>query len=83
MDKLYIVFATHTDRDIFVGFATGEVEDIEAYFDDRKAYGLRIEEAKPIKVEAGYAKRKNELAMKKAFLEAELRTLNNKMKKLQ
>lgn len=47
METIYAVYAKGVDRDTLLGYATGKVADIQAAYDDKKAYGLDL---KPIKV---------------------------------
>ena len=72
---IYTVYAKHLDRDQFLGLATGDVKDIESYFDEKKGYGLYIKEAKITEVPAQYSKRKSELLLKKRTLEIQLQQL--------
>ncbi len=57
--EVYAVYAKNIDRNIFLGYCTSESkEDIEAYYDDKKCYGLMIEQVRPVKIPAGFATKK-------------------------
>lgn len=77
---LYAVYAEDTDRRHLLGFATGERIDIEAFFDDRKIYGLVLDVVQPVHVHEGFAAQRALLLAEKAELEARLESLNRKLK---
>lgn len=66
------VYAQHLDRNSLLGYAMGNRDDIAAYFDDRKDYGLEMEEVTPILIPSGYAGTKKSLMKRKEALEAEM-----------
>ncbi len=79
-DTIYAVYATDTDRDCLLGYAIGDKEDINAYYQDRQGYGLRLETVNPIRITPGYAETINDLKTKKARLEAEIDAINKIIK---
>jgi hypothetical protein len=79
-EQLYAVYSNHTNGRSLLGIATGAEIDIEAFFDDRKAYGLSIEPIQVQHIPAGYAIKRDELLQKRARLEEELADLNKQIK---
>lgn len=74
------VYASYVDRRYLLGYAVGRRRDIEAYFDDRKVYGLEFVNVIAIHIPPGYAEKKEGLMGQKAQLEKELRELEDKIK---
>ena len=74
-EQIKAVFARHTDRNQLLGYAIGPDADIEAYFSDRKAYGLDIEVIKPVRIADGYG-------TYRAVLEEERNSLQNQIDEL-
>jgi hypothetical protein len=77
---LFLVWANDSDRRRFLGLCTGHSNDIEAYYEDKKGYGLDIESVVPTVITAGYGKRKKELIVQKQELERQLKELDNRIK---
>ena len=74
--QIYAVFASHLERNVLLGYCYAQfLSDIEAYYEDRKAYGIAVEQVNPIQIPHGYATRK-------AALVAERDELNRKLKDL-
>jgi hypothetical protein len=76
---IYAVYATDTDRDRLLGYATGNTVDIEAYFDSRKGYGLEINPITICHVPPGYSSQHRELIAKRADLERQINELNKQI----
>lgn len=82
-DIIYAVFATHLDRESPLGYViNSKLEDVEAYFNERKGYGLTFREVWPMQIPRGFAKNKQELLDKKLKLEREIKILEEKIKRL-
>lgn len=79
-NKLYIVRGTGSNSDYFIGLATGTVEDITAYYDDKKGYGLRIDQANITNVPDGYAVKRDALIAEKRQLEKRIQTIEAMIK---
>jgi len=62
-----------------LGYAIGHTEDIHAYYDDLKAYGLKLEPVDPVIIPTGYAAKRAVLVKRRDELEAELKELNRKL----
>jgi len=77
---IYAVYAIHTDRNYLLGYATGKVEDIRAYFDDQKVYGLEIKVVKWVHVPANYAEDKSALVAKRNALQKQVDELDRQIK---
>lgn len=82
METIYAVSATQLDRDQLLGYAIGRTEDIAAYYDSRKGYGLRIEPIKPLRIPDGHARRMAELVKKREAAEKALRQINREIDSL-
>jgi len=76
---IYQVSAKQTDRDVNLGFFTGKTHDIASYCDDRKGYGLVIEEVRPTAIKSGYKAHKDNIVAKRDRLQAELDALNARL----
>lgn len=79
--QIYAVYATDNDRNRLLDFAIGAKEDIEAYFDDRKSYGLVLEPVNPLIIEAGYLVKRDAILKEKKQLEERLSVLNLRLKR--
>lgn len=79
-ETIYAVYANSTDRRYLLGFATGEIKDIEAFFDDQKAYGLNLERVKAQHIPPGFADKRAALLQQKAAHEAEVRKIDSQLK---
>lgn len=78
--QVYAVFAKHLDRNKLLGYCYSEsFDDIEAYYEDRKGYGLEVEAVHPIRIVSGYADRKKELADKRDKLQRQIDELNRQI----
>ena len=80
MIAIYAVHATTLDHPLFLGYATGKIEDIKAYYDDRKQYGLEVTAVKPLHIPEGYAHKREGLLGRKAQLEKELKDIERQIK---
>lgn len=76
----YAVYAKGTDRDQLLGFATGQQEDIAAYFDDRKGYGIYCNAIKPVNIPSGYAIQRAKLIAQRQELERQIREIDSSIK---
>lgn len=76
------MYAIHENRNQLLDFAVGEEEDIKAYFDDRKAYGLELKPVDPLIIPTGYCAERNELLLEKVKIERRLAALNRKLERL-
>lgn len=74
--NLYIVYAENTDSRTFLGLATGNSEDIKAYYDSRKSYGLILEPAKIVEVYKGYADQRKQLLEERGALQARINAID-------
>lgn len=77
--QIYAVTAKHAQGPVFIGLAQGELEDIKAYFDNQKGYGLEISPANPINVECGFAKKREQLLIRENQLRAELEQIQREL----
>lgn len=80
-EQIYAVYANHEDRRLFLGLAVGNVQDIQAFYDERKAYGLDLERANIQYIPQGFASRKAALMGKKRELQQQLIELEAELKK--
>lgn len=78
---MYEVYAKYDDRNNFLGIAEGESEDITAFFDRKKCYGIILKEIKIIKVPKGTAKKVEEIKKRQRELEEEQAKLENELAK--
>lgn len=74
---IWAVYAHDVDKRRLLGHAIGKPKDIDAYFDERKSYGLEKEEVRPIRIPDGYADNKQRLIREKQRLENELKQIND------
>ncbi len=79
--QIYAVYAQHEDRNHLLDFAIGDKKDIEAYFDDRAAYGLVLEPVNPLIIEEGYAEKRDAILEEKKKLEERLKILDLRLKR--
>ncbi len=83
MDKpIYIIHGDSGSNRYFLGHATGDLEDIKAYYDSRKGYQLTIEEIKPIHIPKEYANVMAKLVSRKTELELQIKEINNTINNL-
>ena len=81
METIYAVFATNTHDRSFLGLAVGEMKDIQAFYHERRAYGLEIERTDIQYIPPGFATRKAALLGKKRELQQKLIELEAELKK--
>ena len=62
-----------------LGYATGTIEDIEAYFNDRMGYGLVITPLTPVDIPVGFAVKQKALLIRKEQLEEEFRKITEEI----
>jgi hypothetical protein len=79
-ETVYAVFARTDMWAKFLGHATGEARDIEAFYHSKREYGLVIEPIKVNHVPKGFAKSKADLMCKKRELQQQLIELEAKLK---
>lgn len=81
---MYAVYANHIDRKVLLGIASGDPEDIKAFYDNQKAYGLDLylERLQPNPIPPGYAALKDTLLAKRRLIAAQLADLDEQLKKL-
>lgn len=83
MDKIYKV-TTEGDCEgrstKIIGYATGNESDIKSFYDDRKAYELRLEEIEVVNVTPNSKTERVAMIKRKQELEAELESLKKKLK---
>ncbi len=86
--KIIAVWSKHEDRNHLLGYAVGNHllghavgnhEDIAAYFEDEKGYGLEMNVVIAKKIPEGYAMKKRALQDLKESLESELEAINKKI----
>lgn len=73
---IYRVSTNNGVHCVQLGYATGDVPDIEAYFQDKEIYGLVIAPLEIMVVPKGYAK-------ERARLDREIQVLKDKLAKLE
>lgn len=76
------VYAAHVSREVLLGYATGDMVDIEAFYDDQKGYGLTFKEVKVQHIPTGFAKKCAALNELKAEHEKEIERINRDLKHL-
>lgn len=79
-ETIYAVFATTTNSRECLGYATGALEDIKAFYHERRAYGLEIEVVKPNHIPPGYVSKKAKLLARKRELQQQLINLDAEIK---
>lgn len=79
-EQIYAVTAKYTAGPYFLGLATGSQEDICAYFESQKGYGLDVSPVKCINVESGFAEKRRQLLTKQAQLKLELEQIEQELK---
>lgn len=80
LQQIYAVTAQYSQGPVFIGLAQGELEDIKAYFDNQKGYGLEVLPAKIINVDGGFAKKREQLLIKANQLRAELEQIQRELR---
>jgi len=79
-EQVYAVFAKTESYNKFLGHATGEVRDIEAFYHSKRGYGLVIEPVQVNHIPSGFAKGKSALMCRKRELQQQLIELEAKLK---
>ena len=83
MEKIYVV-TTEGDCEgrgtSTLGYCTGNLDDIRAYYDDRKTYALRVEEIEVVHITSDSTMKRKALIKKKQELEEELDRIKNSIK---
>ena len=80
MQKIYKI---RTEGDVegktvqTIGYATGDIEDIRMYYDDRKYYNLDVEEINVIHVKLESVSKRKKLLRGKASLEKRLEEIQD------
>ncbi len=78
---IYVVWAKScSPRDTLVGYATGDQEDIAAFFADRAEYGIYLQELIVTEVGKGYAAKRKDIESKLYAIEKETALLENELK---
>lgn len=77
------VYGTDPDRHYLLGYAYGDSRDIQAYFDDRKGYGLEFETVNPVYVQEGYADEKTQILVEMEDLQRRLDELKSQLERRQ
>lgn len=81
--ELYQVFSSGTERITELGFARAEkLADIEAFFDERKGYGLVVKPIREVTVPCGLAERKKELRKKLSEMDLEMSRIRRELQGL-
>lgn len=77
---IHAVFAKYEDRNRLLGYVIAESEeDVQAYYEDKKAYGLEIETIEPVRIPAGFAAEKSELIRQRDALKKQLQELESRL----
>jgi hypothetical protein len=80
-ETIVAVSGTQSDGPPYLlGYAIGAENDIRAFFDDNKGYGLKLSEVKATHIPAGYANTRAKLLQEKAEIEAQLEAINKQLK---
>lgn len=80
MQKIYKI---RTEGDVegktvqTIGYATGDIEDIRMYYDDRKYYNLDVEEISVVHVKPESVSKRKKLMQEKASLEKRLEEIQD------
>jgi hypothetical protein len=77
---VWTVFSHDERQRMFLGYATGEKADIEAFFDNRKAYSLELEHVEIQHIPAGFADKRAALLQQREKHEAEVARINAELK---
>lgn len=78
---MYAVYANHENHRNFLGIASGDMQDIEAFYESRKAYGLDIEPIQVNHIPAGFAVEKAALKERRRVVAEQLAALDGQLKK--
>ena len=62
-----------------LGYCTGELSDIQAFYDDRKTYSLSIQKIEVLEIKRYSAAERVALVNRKKELEEELERINSKL----
>lgn len=77
---MYAVYAKYENRDQFLGICQSYSKaDIEAYFHEKRGYGLTIEKIEPIIIPTGYAKKKAEILERITELQNQIKELEKEI----
>lgn len=63
-----------------LGYAKGDISDIQDYYENQKCYGIYVEEIQIINITSESAGNKKKLIKKKEDLERELKNVNERLK---
>lgn len=78
---IYVVWAKScSPRDTLVGYATGEKDDIAAFFADRAEYGIYLQELVVVDVGKGYAAKRKRIEKQLGDLHETTQLLENELK---
>ena len=79
-EQIYAIYAKHLDRNQLLGYCYSESwEDIEAYYEDKKAYGIEVEAVRPVRIPKGYADRKALLVKERESLQKQIAELDRRI----
>lgn len=79
-EQIYAIFAKHLDRNVLLGYCYSESwEDIEAYYEEKKAYGLEVEHVRPVRIPKGYAEQKSTLVKQREALQKQIDELDRQI----
>ena len=76
---LYAVYGTDVDRNYLLGFADGKQEDVEAYYNARKGYGLVLDPIEFTVIPVGYKAKKETLDKEIKKYEAMIKQLTKQI----
>ena len=80
-ETIYAVYTTDASNSWeLLGYATGDVKDIKAFYHERRDYDLVTEVVKPNHIPPGYASKKAELMHRKRELQQQLDDLEKEIK---
>lgn len=75
--QIYAVHAKHLDRNVLLGYCFAESEeDIRAFYDEDKAYGIVITAVLPVRIPTGYAEQRAALIEQRNNLQKQINELN-------
>lgn len=79
--EIYHVQADEGDRCITLGYATGRIEDIKQYYDDRKIYGLHITPINVVHIDSNSAKERANLIEEQKRIQSRLNEINSQLRR--